>query len=80
MIDRVPSYIFEETNSPPPSVAPSESSDSLVAGAAAVSTTLSAKERDRNNILREMLETERKYVQDLEVMQVSWVHSAWYKV
>jgi cell division control protein 24 len=71
MIDRVPSHVFEDISSPPPSIAPSESSDSLVTGETAVSTTLSAKERDRNNILREMLETERKYVQDLEVMQVS---------
>jgi hypothetical protein len=29
-----------------------------------------AKETARNNIIREMVETERKYVQDLEIMQV----------
>lgn len=30
----------------------------------------SSREADRKNIIREMLETERKYVGDLEVMQV----------
>jgi cell division control protein 24 len=29
-----------------------------------------AQETARNNIIREMVETERKYVQDLEIMQV----------
>ncbi len=29
-----------------------------------------AREKDRNHIIREIVETERKYVQDLEVMQV----------
>jgi cell division control protein 24 len=29
-----------------------------------------AQEAARNNIIREMVETERKYVQDLEIMQV----------
>ena len=31
----------------------------------------SAKENARNNITREIVETERKYVQELEHMQVS---------
>jgi len=30
-----------------------------------------AQESARNNIIKEMVETERKYVQDLEIMQVS---------
>ena len=30
-----------------------------------------AQENARNNIIREIVETERKYVQDLEHMQVS---------
>jgi cell division control protein 24 len=29
-----------------------------------------SREAARNNIIREMVETERKYVQDLEIMQV----------
>lgn len=35
-----------------------------------------AQESARNNIIRELVETERKYVQDLEIMQVS--QSIWW--
>lgn len=36
----------------------------------------SSQETARNNIIREIVETERKYVQDLEHMQVSRCHFA----
>ena len=40
----------------------------------AIPTPVNGPEAERNNIIRELVETERKYVQDLEVMQVrtSW--------
>lgn len=37
------------------------------------SSPASAQENARNNIIREIVETERKYVQDLEHMQVRCV-------
>ena len=36
----------------------------------AIPTPANGPEIERNNIIRELVETERKYVQDLEVMQV----------
>jgi len=41
-------------------------------GASTSSTlvNINPKESARNNIVRELVETERKYVQDLEIMQV----------
>lgn len=35
-----------------------------------IPTPAHGPEIERNNIIRELVETERKYVQDLEVMQV----------
>jgi hypothetical protein len=36
----------------------------------AIPTPANGPDAERNNIIRELVETERKYVQDLEVMQV----------
>jgi hypothetical protein len=36
----------------------------------AIPTPSNGPEIERNNIIRELVETERKFVQDLEVMQV----------
>jgi cell division control protein 24 len=36
----------------------------------AIPTPVNGPDAERNNIIRELVETERKYVQDLEVMQV----------
>lgn len=46
------------------------STDSLPTDVPATATPANAQESARNNIIREMVETERKYVQDLEIMQV----------
>jgi cell division control protein 24 len=46
------------------------STDSLSTDSFPASTPVNAQEAARNNIIREMVETERKYVQDLEIMQV----------
>lgn len=46
------------------------STDSLATESFPPSTPVNAREAARNNIIREMVETERKYVQDLEIMQV----------
>ena len=60
----------------PPSVVPShESTDSLVNPDSPMQgPPANAQETARNNIIRELVETERKYVQDLEHMQVSRCH------
>lgn len=56
----------------PPSALPShESTDSLIhPDSPMLSSPANAQENARNNIIREIVETERKYVQDLEHMQV----------
>lgn len=57
----------------PPSLTPShESTDSLINPESPMQAPpANAQETARNNIIREIVETERKYVQDLEHMQVS---------
>ncbi|TFK54354.1 hypothetical protein OE88DRAFT_1624851 [Heliocybe sulcata] len=73
LVDRLPEDVFMEAlPSSPPSVFPAhESSESLAPSevTAHFSTPANAQEAARMNIIREMVETERKYVQDLEVMQ-----------
>ena len=56
----------------PPSLSAHESTDSLAQTfeSPAQSGPVSAQEKDRNFIIREIMETERKYVQELEHMQV----------
>jgi hypothetical protein len=39
-----------------------------------IPTPVNGPDAERNNIIRELVETERKYVQDLEVMQVRSGH------
>ena len=51
------------------------STDSLMTDALTPGAPVDAREAARNNIIREMVETERKYVQDLEIMQVRTLHS-----
>jgi len=60
---------FDSPPPSPPSISSHDSLDSLAGEATAVPPA-NAQESARNNIIREMVETERKYVQDLEVMQV----------
>jgi cell division control protein 24 len=70
LLSRLPKDVFSEApSSPPPSIAPSASTDSLLTDGAPPAP-VSAKEAAKANIIRELVDTERKYVQDMEVMQV----------
>ena len=73
LVDRLPEDCFQEAPpTSPPSLLPShESTDSLINPDSPMqSAPVNAQENARNNIIREIVETERKYVQDLEHMQV----------
>lgn len=69
LVDSLPPDVFIEPNptaySPPSNTSQSSFHTSTFPDADV------PEEVERKNIIREMLETERKYVQDLEVMQVS---------
>ncbi|KAG9316496.1 hypothetical protein JVU11DRAFT_2538 [Chiua virens] len=69
LVDLLPSDVFEPAPTSPPLLASQESLDSFANHASNVTITSNAPDAARNNIVREMVETERKYVQDLEVMQ-----------
>nr|QHW03305.1 guanine-nucleotide exchange factor Cdc24 [Flammulina velutipes] len=68
LVNYLPESSFDD---PPPSpyMSSHDSHDSLATDLAPVVPPASAQESARNNIIREMVETERKYVQDLEIMQ-----------
>lgn len=72
IVDHLSQDAFEASPSSPPSVTSYESPDSIVTDVAssAPPPPADAREAARNNIVREMVETERKYVADLEIMQV----------
>lgn len=61
IVDRLPDTAFEV---------------SLESDEPSTSVPASAQESARNNVIREMVETERKFVQDLETMQVSFPSSS----
>lgn len=70
----LPEDVFiEQIPSSPPTLSSAQSSTESFTSETVVGTPppLSSKETARNNIIRELVETERKYVQDLEVMQAS---------
>jgi cell division control protein 24 len=70
LVDQLPEDQFIDPPLSPPSMMSSQgSTDSLATDSFPPSTPLNAREAARNNIIREMVETERKYVQDLEIMQ-----------
>lgn len=72
LVERLPEDRFQEAPplSPPSSMPAHESSDSLVnPDSPKAPPPANAQESARNNIIREIVETERKYVQDLEHMQ-----------
>ncbi|KIJ67691.1 hypothetical protein HYDPIDRAFT_25171 [Hydnomerulius pinastri MD-312] len=69
LVDLLPPDIFEPAPLSPPLLVSHESIDSLVNDVPPTAVPANAQEAARNNIIREMVETERKYVQDLEVMQ-----------
>ena len=65
-------FVHRSPSSPPSLSSAHQSTDSIVCDTPHLSQPVNAQEAARNNIIRELVETERKYVQDLEVMQV-WV-------
>jgi hypothetical protein len=69
IVDHLPPDAFEVEPPSPPTFPENGSFDSLADTLA--STPANAQESARNNIIKETVETERKYVQDLEIMQVS---------
>lgn len=75
LVDRLPENVFitAAPASPPSVISSQDSADTLVNPESPVfQPPANAQEAARNNIIREMVETERKYVQDLEVMQVRY--------
>ncbi|KXN90809.1 Rho guanine nucleotide exchange factor scd1 [Leucoagaricus sp. SymC.cos] len=67
IVDYLPPSAFESPPPSPPSLAANDSLDNLSTDS--LPQPVNAQEQARNNIIREMVETERKYVQDLETMQ-----------
>lgn len=65
IVDHLQPDVFEESPPSPPTLSSHDSSDSLLDAL----PQPNGKEAARNNIVREMVETERKFVQDLEIMQ-----------
>lgn len=61
---------MEEAPSSPPTLSSAQASTESIASEASITPPPNAQVAARNNIIRELVETERKYVQDLEVMQV----------
>jgi len=72
LVECLPEEVFvQQAPSSPPSLSSAhQSTDSIVCDTPHTSQPVSAREAARINIIRELVETERKYVQDLEVMQV----------
>ncbi|EIM81079.1 uncharacterized protein STEHIDRAFT_86345 [Stereum hirsutum FP-91666 SS1] len=68
LLDALPESVFTEVAPPSPPM-PEDSTESLTATTPSVPVPANAQEAARNNIIKEIVETERKYVQDLEVMQ-----------
>jgi cell division control protein 24 len=72
IVDRLPPDVFEEAGppSPPSALSRHDFFDSMRPDTPAMPTPANGPDAGRNNIICELVETERKYVQDLEVMQV----------
>ncbi|KAG1777529.1 hypothetical protein EV702DRAFT_1101780 [Suillus placidus] len=69
IVDMLPSALFDAAPSSPPLTSTHDSIDSLVGDVQNTPVPACPQDTARNNIIRELVETERKYVQDLEVMQ-----------
>lgn len=69
MVACLPESALEEAPPSPPYLVSHDSHDSLADTPSSLPPA-TGQEAARNNIIRELVETERKYVQDLEVMQV----------
>ncbi|KAG8818318.1 hypothetical protein FRC19_010728 [Serendipita sp. 401] len=72
LLDKLPEHVWmEEVETPPPSAHDEANRNFANGGDESSPPTLkgtNAQEIDRNNVIRELIETERKYIQDLEVM------------
>ncbi|KAF9568221.1 rho guanine nucleotide exchange factor scd1 [Agrocybe pediades] len=68
IVDHLPPSAFEESPPSPRSLLDNGSTDSLTDNLLPPQPS-NPKDSEKNNIIREMVETERKYVQDLEIMQ-----------
>ena len=76
LVKQLPEDRFlNEPHSPPSMTSAQASTDSLDADIPSTLVPVNAQEAARNNIIREMVETERKYVQDLEIMKVHHLRS-----
>ncbi|KAK7472499.1 Guanine nucleotide exchange factor for Cdc42p [Stygiomarasmius scandens] len=69
IVNHLPPEAFEDAPPSPPYLASHDSYSSLSTDPHTSLPPANAQEAARNNIVREMVETERKYVQDLEIMQ-----------
>jgi cell division control protein 24 len=75
LLDKLPEHVWMPELDTPPISARDEANNALRNGLGdeSADSTLrpaNAQEMDRNNVIRELIETERKYIQDLEVMHV----------
>jgi cell division control protein 24 len=72
LVEYLPEEVFvhQPPSSPPSLSSAHQSTDSIVCDTPHSAQPVGAREAARSNIIRELVETERKYVQDLEVMQV----------
>ncbi|KAG5650560.1 hypothetical protein H0H81_011811 [Sphagnurus paluster] len=68
IVHHLPPDAFETFHPSNPSISSNDPYESTPSESSAVPPA-NAQETARNNIIREMVETERKYVQDLEIMQ-----------
>jgi cell division control protein 24 len=75
LLTKLPEHVWmPEVESPPPSShdeANRDLRDLADDGSMGTLKPANAQEMDRNNVIRELIETERKYIQDLEHMHVS---------
>ncbi|KAG1807666.1 uncharacterized protein BJ212DRAFT_1437005 [Suillus subaureus] len=69
IVNMLPSALFDAAPLSPPLMSTHDSIDSLVGDVQNTPVPSCPQDVARNNIIRELVETERKYVQDLEVMQ-----------
>lgn len=71
IVDRLGPDAFEEEPSSPQITSQHDSAESLVTASSSSTLPVDGRETTRRRLLQELVDTERKYVQDLEVMQVS---------
>lgn len=69
IVDHLPLSAFEEAPPSPPYLSSHDSFDSLSDPHLSIPPA-GSREAARSNRVRELVDTERKYVQDLEIMQV----------